>query len=125
MTSQDIWCISIQEMHTWLGRSVRAVLSDTPPGPAGMVGTVVGTNGPGQFVRQCNLSVACICCRAYDPACSAASCCPDSAAGSIPVESILVPIHSFVVVRPCDRFGRTLRGHELRQEHESASAVVP
>ena len=75
-------------MHQWLGWSVVAVLSDTPPGLARIAETVVGPNGFAEKGGECNLRVACICCRASDPARNAVVSFGDWAAETVPVKAV-------------------------------------
>ena len=110
-------------MHNWLGWSVRAVLSGTPPYSAGKRETEVGSNGPAEKGGEWNRIVACICCRTYEPAHMAVGISGDSAAGTVPVKAVLGAAYVFVVESPLAHGGLFLRRHELWRAHGSASAV--
>ena len=68
------------------------------PGIAGIRETEVGPSGIAQKERESNLSVACICCRAVDPAREAAVWFRNYATGKVPVEAIVGASHVFVLV---------------------------
>ena len=108
-------------MHQWLGWSAVAVLSDSPHGCARIVGTVVGLNGFTQKGGDCNLRVACIRCRAYDPARNAVVSFGDWAAETVPAKAVFGAAYVIVFVSPSVRGGYSLRRHELWREHVPAN----
>ena len=114
-------------MHLWLGRSVDAVLSDNPPGSAGIFFTDVDPNGLSQKRGDCNLRVSLISCRACDPARSAFRSSGDLAAGTVPIEAIfwgMVSFYIFVVERPHVPGGCCPMRHTIGTGTGSASAVM-